>query len=56
MLLRAKYLVDVVSFNKVTGQPFSVGELTDAVTEMNEIVAEAERARRRKPIQRPGAN
>jgi 2-oxoglutarate ferredoxin oxidoreductase subunit alpha len=34
LLLRAKYLVDVISFNKVRGLPFSVGELTDAITEV----------------------
>ena len=34
LLLRAKYLVDVIGFNKVRGLPFSVGELTDAMTEV----------------------
>jgi 2-oxoglutarate ferredoxin oxidoreductase subunit alpha len=34
LLLRAKYLVDVISFNKVRGLPFSIGELTDAITEV----------------------
>ena len=31
MLLRAKYLVDAVPFNKVQGKPFKVAEVTDAV-------------------------
>jgi 2-oxoglutarate ferredoxin oxidoreductase subunit alpha len=34
MLLRAKYLVDVMGFNKVQGMPFSVGELETAITEV----------------------
>ena len=34
MLLRAKYLVDVMGFNKVQGLPFSVGELETAITEV----------------------
>jgi 2-oxoglutarate ferredoxin oxidoreductase subunit alpha len=58
MMLRAKYLVDVVGFNKVRGLPFSVGELTDAINDMLEMLAEAERierAKRRKPLS-PGAN
>jgi 2-oxoglutarate/2-oxoacid ferredoxin oxidoreductase subunit alpha len=36
MLLRAKYLVDVMGFNKVQGMPFSVGELEHAI---NEVIA-----------------
>ncbi len=36
MLLRAKYLVDVMGFNKVQGLPFSVGELETAI---NEVIA-----------------
>jgi 2-oxoglutarate ferredoxin oxidoreductase subunit alpha len=31
MLLRAKYLVDCVGFNKVQGKPFAVQELVDAI-------------------------
>jgi 2-oxoglutarate ferredoxin oxidoreductase subunit alpha len=57
-LLRAKYLVDVVGFDKVRGQPFTVGELADVVTDMNQVLAEAERAeraKRRRPWQNPGA-
>jgi 2-oxoglutarate ferredoxin oxidoreductase subunit alpha len=56
-LLRAKYLVDVVGFDKVRGVPFTVGELSDVVTDMNEVIAEAERAeraKRRRPWQNPG--
>jgi 2-oxoglutarate ferredoxin oxidoreductase subunit alpha len=34
MLLRAKYLVDVMGFNKVQGLPFSVGELETAITDV----------------------
>jgi len=55
LLLRAKYLVDIVGFNKVRGLPFTVGELTDVITELMTLVAEADRARRRKPTIRPGA-
>jgi 2-oxoglutarate ferredoxin oxidoreductase subunit alpha len=54
MLLRAKYLVDIVGFNKVRGLPFTVGELSDAVTELIDMIAETERtdrAKRRKPQQ-----
>ncbi len=54
MLLRAKYLVDIVSFNKVRGLPFTGAELTDAITDMLEVVAESERLRKRKNP-RPGA-
>ncbi|MGQ0466612.1 MAG: 2-oxoacid:acceptor oxidoreductase subunit alpha [Sporichthyaceae bacterium] len=53
MLLRAKYLVDVVGFNKVRGLPFTAGELTGAINEMLEVVAESQRHRRRK-TDRPG--
>ncbi len=31
MLLRARTLVDVKSYNRVTGQPFAAGELTDVI-------------------------
>ena len=34
MLLRAKYLVDVMGFNKVQGLPFSVGELETAIKDV----------------------
>jgi 2-oxoglutarate ferredoxin oxidoreductase subunit alpha len=34
MLLRSKYLVDVMGFNKVQGLPFSVGELEIAITDV----------------------
>jgi 2-oxoglutarate ferredoxin oxidoreductase subunit alpha len=32
MLLRAKFLVDVVGYNKVRGLPFTASELVDAIT------------------------
>jgi 2-oxoglutarate ferredoxin oxidoreductase subunit alpha len=32
MLLRARYLVDVVGYNQVRGMPFTAGELVDAIT------------------------
>jgi 2-oxoglutarate ferredoxin oxidoreductase subunit alpha len=32
MLLRARYLVDVVGYNKVRGRPFRAGELADAIS------------------------
>ncbi len=31
LLLRAKYLVDVVAYNKVSGMPFGAGELADVI-------------------------
>ncbi|MFD2082957.1 2-oxoglutarate ferredoxin oxidoreductase subunit alpha [Actinopolymorpha cephalotaxi] len=34
MLLRSRYLVDVVSYNRVRGMPFSASELTGAITEL----------------------
>ncbi|WP_417729907.1 2-oxoacid:acceptor oxidoreductase subunit alpha [Rosistilla oblonga] len=34
MLLRAKYLVDCIGFNKVKGKPFSVSELMDQIHEI----------------------
>ena len=34
MLLRARYLVDVVSYNRVRGLPFTAAELTAAITEV----------------------
>ena len=34
MLLRSKYLVDVQMLNKIEGQPFKIGELLDAITEL----------------------
>ncbi|MGQ0845229.1 MAG: 2-oxoacid:acceptor oxidoreductase subunit alpha [Sporichthyaceae bacterium] len=52
MLLRAKYLVDIVGFNKVRGLPFTGAELTDAITEMLEVVAESHRRKSKTP--RPG--
>ncbi len=32
MLLRAKFLIDVVGYNKVRGLPFTAAELVDAIT------------------------
>ena len=34
MLLRSKYLVDVQMLNKIEGQPFKIGELLDAITDL----------------------
>jgi 2-oxoglutarate/2-oxoacid ferredoxin oxidoreductase subunit alpha len=34
MLIRSRYLVDAVGFNKVKGKPFAVSELVDKITEM----------------------
>jgi len=34
MLLRAKYLVDVIGYNKVRGQPFKADELADVITDL----------------------
>lgn len=33
-LLRSRYLIDAVGFNKVMGKPFSVGELVEKIEEM----------------------
>ena len=30
-LIRARYLVDAVGYNRVTGKPFKAGEIADAV-------------------------
>jgi 2-oxoglutarate ferredoxin oxidoreductase subunit alpha len=38
LLLRARYLVDVVSYNRVRGLPFSAAELTGAITELAETL------------------
>jgi 2-oxoglutarate ferredoxin oxidoreductase subunit alpha len=32
-VLRAKYLVDAIGYNRVTGKPFSVSELLDFIKE-----------------------
>ncbi|HNO91876.1 MAG TPA: 2-oxoglutarate ferredoxin oxidoreductase subunit alpha, partial [bacterium] len=34
MLIRAEYLVDAIGLNKVTGQPFSVREIENKITEI----------------------
>ena len=33
-LVRARYLVDAVGYNRVTGKPFKAGEIADAVEAM----------------------
>ena len=33
-LVRARYLVDAVGYNRVTGKPFGAGEIADAVEAM----------------------
>jgi 2-oxoglutarate ferredoxin oxidoreductase subunit alpha len=50
LLLRAKYLVDVVSFSKVRGQPFGAEEMADAIrglvdTDATNTLKTAEEAR-----------
>ncbi len=37
MLIRSRFLVDAVGFNKVKGKPFSVTELLEKICEMTEI-------------------
>ena len=39
MLLRAKYLVDVVGYNQVRGLPFRAAELADAITDLVEATS-----------------
>jgi 2-oxoglutarate ferredoxin oxidoreductase subunit alpha len=31
MLIRSRFLVDAVSYNRVTGKPFKAGEIRDAI-------------------------
>jgi 2-oxoglutarate/2-oxoacid ferredoxin oxidoreductase subunit alpha len=33
-LIRARYLVDAVGYNRVTGKPFKAGEIADAIEAM----------------------
>lgn len=33
-LIRAEYLIDAVSFSKITGQPFTAGEIERKIAEM----------------------
>jgi 2-oxoglutarate ferredoxin oxidoreductase subunit alpha len=33
-LIRARYLVDAVGYNKIKGKPFTVSELLEKITEM----------------------
>jgi 2-oxoglutarate ferredoxin oxidoreductase subunit alpha len=44
MLLRAKYLVDVVGYNHVRGLPLRAAELAEAITELIEATATSEPA------------
>jgi 2-oxoglutarate ferredoxin oxidoreductase subunit alpha len=46
MLLRAKYLVDVVGYNQVNGMPIKAAELAEAVTSLVESTIGAEPATR----------
>ena len=39
MLVRSKYLVDVIGLNKVKGKPFTVGEVYEKICELSEIIA-----------------
>jgi 2-oxoglutarate ferredoxin oxidoreductase subunit alpha len=39
LLLRARYLVDVIGYNKIRGLPFSSGELANALTSVIEEVS-----------------
>ena len=41
MLLRARYLVDVVGYNHVRGLPLRASELADAITELIEHTHDA---------------
>ncbi len=34
MLIRARYLVDAIGFNKIKGKPFAVSELFDKIREV----------------------
>ncbi len=36
MLLRAKFLIDIHTLNKIEGQPFKIGELTDEIRKLYE--------------------
>jgi 2-oxoglutarate/2-oxoacid ferredoxin oxidoreductase subunit alpha len=41
LLLRAKYLVDAVGYNRVRGLPFKATELAEAITlQLEELLAE----------------
>jgi 2-oxoglutarate ferredoxin oxidoreductase subunit alpha len=42
MLLRAKYLVDVVGYNHVRGLPLRAAELAEAVTHLIESTSDAD--------------
>jgi len=36
MLIRARYLIDVIGLNKVQGQPFKTGEIENKINEILE--------------------
>jgi len=40
MLIRSRYLVDAVGFNKVKGKPFAVSELVEKITEMTKSTSQ----------------
>ena len=42
-LIRARYLVDAVGYNRVTGKPFKAGEIADAVEACCNLVPAADR-------------
>jgi 2-oxoglutarate/2-oxoacid ferredoxin oxidoreductase subunit alpha len=42
MVLRASYLLDVQGLNKVQGQPFKVGEVTQAIQQLLDEVPKSE--------------
>jgi 2-oxoglutarate ferredoxin oxidoreductase subunit alpha len=37
MLIRSKYLVDAVAFNKIQGKPFTLHEIYNKIKEMVEV-------------------
>ena len=46
LLLRAKYLVDVVGYNQVRGLPFKAAELAEAITTLATSTTRATRLTR----------
>jgi 2-oxoglutarate ferredoxin oxidoreductase subunit alpha len=44
MLIRDKFLVDAIGFNKVQGKPFSISELVEKITELAPTRAELKSA------------
>ena len=55
MLLRAKYLVDVVGYNHVRGLPLRAAELADAIADLIDRQDGADRHRRATPTEPGGA-